>query len=82
MPRNPRTILHMPDKRQYTCRIVDLSLSGAAVEIDVRPAIGTQVTLGNMRGQIVRHFDEGIAIEFGAVQHSEQLASMVSGPAN
>ncbi|QKV18075.1 PilZ domain-containing protein [Oricola thermophila] len=72
-PRNPAGVLILEDGRQYRCRIIDLSLSGAAIEIDVRPAIGTLVTLGNMRGQVVRHFEEGIAIEFAVIQRKESL---------
>lgn len=72
-PRNPISVLHLVDGRQYPCRIIDLSLSGAAVEIEVKPAIGVQVTLGTMRGQIVRHFEDGVAIEFAVVQRPESL---------
>ena len=72
-PRNPISVLQLNDGRQYQCRIIDLSLSGAAVEIDVKPALGTQVTLGTMRGQVVRHFDEGVAVEFAVVQPQEAL---------
>ncbi|MFZ2102511.1 MAG: PilZ domain-containing protein [Oricola sp.] len=72
-PRNPAGVLSLEDGRQYRCRIIDLSLSGAAIEISVRPAIGTQVTLGNMRGQVVRHFEDGIAVEFAVVQRRESL---------
>jgi CheY-specific phosphatase CheX len=72
-PRNPISVLRLMDGRQYPCRIIDLSLSGAAVEIEVKPAIGVQVTLGTMRGQIVRHFEDGVAIEFAVVQRPESL---------
>ena len=72
-PRNPSGIMTLDDGRQYRCRIIDLSVSGAAIEINVRPAIGTQVTLGNMRGQVVRHFEDGIAIEFAVVQRRDTL---------
>ena len=72
-PRNPMSILQLVDGRQYQCRIIDLSLSGAAVEIDVKPAIGVLVTLGTMRGQIVRHFEDGVAIEFAVIQRPEML---------
>lgn len=78
-PRNPITIMHLADGRQYRCRIVDLSLSGAAVETEVKPAIGIQVTLGTMRGRVVRHFQEGLAIEFAALQRADTLASAFSG---
>lgn len=80
-PRNPMSVLHLTDGRQYQCRIIDLSLSGAAIEIDVKPAIGVQVVLGTMRGQVVRHFEDGIAIEFAVVQHAETLDTEFSDPA-
>jgi hypothetical protein len=73
LPKNPMSIMALNDGRQYQCRIVDLSLSGAAVESDVKPALGTPVTLGTMRGQVVRHFEEGVAIEFAVVQRHETL---------
>lgn len=72
-PRNPISVLQLDDGRQYQCRIIDLSLSGAAVEIDVKPALGTAVTLGTMRGRVVRHFDEGVALEFAVMQPQEAL---------
>jgi hypothetical protein len=74
-PRNPMSVLQLTDGRQYQCRIIDLSLSGAAIEIDVKPAIGVQVMLGTMRGQVVRHFEDGLAIEFAVIQRPETLDS-------
>jgi hypothetical protein len=53
-------------------------MSGAAVEIAVKPALGVQVVLGTMRGQVVRHFEDGIALEFSNVQHPEMLENAVS----
>jgi len=78
-PRNPMSVLHLGDGRQYQCRIIDLSLSGAAVEIDVKPALGVAVTLGTMRGRVVRHFEDGVAIEFSVLQREETLAAEFSG---
>lgn len=78
-PRNPMSTLRLSDGREYQCRIIDLSLSGAAVEIDVKPAIGMQVTLGTMRGQVVRHLEEGIAIEFAALQQSGTIDDELDG---
>jgi hypothetical protein len=79
-PRNPVTYLQMHDGRQYRCRIIDLSLSGAAVEIEVKPALDTEVMLGAMRGRVVRHFEEGVAIEFATVQQSETLSAEFDKP--
>jgi len=81
-PRNPVSVVHLSDGRQYQCRIIDLSLSGAAIEIEVRPALGTQVTLGTMRGQVVRHFEDGVAIEFAVVQRVESLEAEFSASRN
>ena len=76
-PRNTRTDLTLDDGRRYPCRIIDLSLSGAAVDIDVRPALGTAVQLGHMKGRVVRHFQEGVAIEFSSVQSREALTAFL-----
>jgi CheY-like chemotaxis protein len=48
----------------FDCRVLDLSLSGAAIEIDARPAIGERVRVGRTEGTVVRHTNEGIAVEF------------------
>src|SRR5215217_5006089 len=58
----------LDDGRRYNCKIIDISLSGAAVELDVRPAMGTPITLGRMRAKVVRHFPEGVAVEFASSQ--------------
>lgn len=58
----------LEDGRRYNCKITDISLSGAAVEIDVRPALGTPISLGRMRARVIRHFSDGIAVEFASVQ--------------
>jgi hypothetical protein len=81
-PRNPMSVLKLADGRQYQCRIVDLSLSGAAIEIEVKPALGVQVTLGTMRGQVVRHFDDGVALEFAVVQRPETLDAEFNAAGN
>ena len=75
IPRNPMSVLHLEDGQQYRCRIIDLSLSGAAVEIEAKPPIGVAVVLGNMRGRVVRHFEDGIAIEFAVLQREDTLAA-------
>ncbi|MNL87211.1 hypothetical protein D3C87_2162610 [compost metagenome] len=56
---------------------MDLSLSGAAVDIDIRPPIGMPVRLGSMRGRVVRHFQEGVAIEFLTLQSREALTEFL-----
>ena len=60
--------IQLEDGRKYNCKITDISLSGAAVEIDVRPALGTPIALGRMRARVVRHFQNGVAVEFASTQ--------------
>ncbi len=72
-PRQINTEIVLEDGRRYACRLMDLSLSGAAVDIDIRPPLGTVLRLGNMRGKVVRHFMEGVALEFDTVQSRETL---------
>ncbi|WP_165219659.1 PilZ domain-containing protein [Affinirhizobium pseudoryzae] len=76
-PRITRAELSMEDGTRYPCRLVDLSLSGAAIDIEVRPPIGTVVSLNQMRGRIVRHFAEGVALEFAHVQTRESLRAFL-----
>lgn len=73
VPRNPNGEIRLADGETYPCRIVDLSMSGAALELEVRPDLGTQVILGSMRARVVRHFDDGIAIEFATIQPPQTL---------
>lgn len=68
MPDNRHSSIVLDDGRRYDCKIIDISLSGAAIEIAVRPAMGTPVTLGRMRARVIRHFENGIGVEFTSVQ--------------
>ena len=79
VPRRRDAEVRLEDGRTYRTRIIDLSLSGAAVELDVRPAIGTVLWLGNLRGRVVRHFDEGVAMEFAVVQSRDSLDHFLQG---
>ncbi|XEN30602.1 hypothetical protein M728_001199 [Ensifer sp. WSM1721] len=76
-PRKILTELTVDTGEKYSCRIIDLSLSGAAIDVDIRPPIGTLIRLGNMKGRIVRHFQEGVAIEFSSVQSREALTEFL-----
>lgn len=78
-PRNPMTRLVMPNGVNLTCRIIDLSLSGAALATDARPAVGSLVTIGKTHARVVRHIDDGFAVEFTRLQHPDFLEENVSG---
>ncbi|MGL4405329.1 MAG: PilZ domain-containing protein, partial [Notoacmeibacter sp.] len=65
----------------YPCRLVDLSLSGAAVSVAIKPALGTPVRLGVKQARVVRHFEDGVALEFTSLQTRESLNEAFSGMA-
>jgi len=68
VPDNRHSTVVLDDGRRYNCKIIDISLSGAAIELAVRPAMGTPVTLGRMRARVVRHFADGVGVEFVSAQ--------------
>ena len=79
VPRNPIAVLTLEDGQRTSCRIIDLSLSGAAVKTDQRPPIGVLVNLGKVQGRVVRHLEDGIAVEFTRLQHPDFLEESVCG---
>ena len=79
IPKRPVTQLAMPNGINLTCRIIDLSLSGAAIATDQRPAVGMLVNLGTVQGRVVRHLEEGFAVEFTRLQHPDFLEESVCG---
>jgi hypothetical protein len=41
-----------------------MSLSGAALATPMRPPLGSPIRLGRIGARVVRHFEDGIGIEF------------------
>jgi hypothetical protein len=78
-PRNPVGHLILPNGVNVGCRVIDISQSGAAVAIDQRPDIGAPITIGKTAGRVVRHIEDGIAIEFVRLQHPDFLEDNVTG---
>jgi len=79
VPRNPIGRLIMPNGVNLACRIIDVSQSGAGIASDQRPPIGALVTLGKVQGRVVRHLEDGFAIEFTRLQHPDFLEENVCG---
>ncbi len=52
------------DGRRASCEVVDVALGGALFKTDTKPAIGELLDFGLTKGRVVRHTDEGIAVEF------------------
>ena len=78
-PRNPIGRLIMPNGLNVSCRIIDVSQSGAGIATDQRPPVGALITLGKVQGRVVRHLEDGFAIEFTRLQHPDSLEENVTG---
>ena len=81
VPRNTMARLILPNGTNVTCRVIDLSASGAAVAIspELRPDVGAAVTIGKTTGRVVRHIEDGFAIEFTRLQHPDSVEANVTG---
>ncbi len=79
VPRNPIATLTLEDGTRLTCRIIDLSMSGAAVSAEKRPPLQSKVALGKVLARVVRNLEEGFALEFIHEQHPDTLEASVSG---
>jgi hypothetical protein len=81
IPRKAMARLILPNGNNVTCRIIDLSESGAAVAIspELRPVVGAMVTIGKTTGRVVRHIEDGFAVEFTRLQHPDFIEENVTG---
>ena len=78
-PRNPSARLILANGVNIAVRVIDISESGTAVSTTERPEIGSPVTIGKTPGRVVRHLEDGIAIEFTRLQHPDFLEENVTG---
>jgi hypothetical protein len=78
MPRNPISLLTLEDGSQMSCRIIDLSLSGAAISAERRPPLNSMVSLGRVQSRVVRYLEDGFALEFVHQQPAETLEDSVN----
>ena len=63
-PRISHSTLKLPNGQEHLAKLVDISISGAALLVTAKPPIGSPVTVGKTPAQVVRHFEGGIAVEF------------------
>ena len=81
IPRKAMARMILPNGNNVTCRVIDLSESGAAISIspELRPVVGTMVTIGKTQGRVVRHIEDGFAVEFTRLQHPDSIEENVTG---
>ena len=54
--------------------VIDISLTGAALRTRSRPVVGEVVTIGNVKGRVVRYIEDGFAVEFTRPTPAKALA--------
>ena len=64
VPIQKNVTLRLDEGFSVAGKLIDVSLSGAGIALDVRPAIGLGVVVGNTPARVVRHFTDGIAVQF------------------
>jgi hypothetical protein len=77
-PKDKHSSITLPDGRNYSCEVMDISVSGAAIKTDVMPALGTYLMVGKMKGRVVRYLESGFAIEFVKQLTTPQLSGNVA----
>jgi hypothetical protein len=78
VPRNPISVLILEDGSRMSCRIIDMSRSGAAIAAERRPPLNSQVSLGRVQSRVVRHLEDGFALEFVHEQPEDTLEDSVT----
>jgi hypothetical protein len=78
IPRNPIAMITFEDGTRMTCRIIDMSASGAAIAAEHRPTMQSLVMLGRVQARVVRNLEEGFALEFVHEQLAETLEDNVT----
>ncbi len=72
-PQNGEHALQLAEGIVLTCRVLDISISGASVATPARPEIGTEVVLGKLRARVMRHHPEGFGVQFLDIQNPTAL---------
>jgi hypothetical protein len=68
-PKNGDHTLQLDEGITLTCRVLDVSISGASIATPARPEIGTELVLGKLRARVVRHHPQGFGVEFLDIQN-------------
>ena len=73
-----------PDKQEFQCKLVDISVGGAAIHAQAEVDVGERIVatfdnIGAIEGYVVRTFAGGFAIELQATQYKrDKLAAQIT----
>jgi PilZ domain len=72
-PTTGEQALQLAEGIVLSCRVLDVSISGASIATPARPEIGSEVLLGKLRARVVRHHAQGLGVQFLDVQNQTVL---------
>ena len=64
VPLQPGMMMRLESGREVPVRVIDMSMSGAALSTISIPSIGTSVMIGKTPARVVRHFEGGLGVQF------------------
>lgn len=73
VPLRRHSILQLDGQSEHIVKLIDISMSGAAISTPLRPAIGAKAVIGETSGQVVRVFDGGFAIAFDQMIEADRF---------
>lgn len=73
VPLRQHAMLRINGEGEHVVKLIDVSMSGAAIATALKPALGAHITLGQTSGQVVRHFDGGFAVAFDQMIEAERF---------
>lgn len=78
VPADPDSEILLADGTLVTCRILDVSCSGASIAASVQPEVEAPLALGQVAGKVVRHTTGGgFAMKFLVVQDEDRLEDVI-----
>ena len=73
------TVVHFEDGSSVKCALLDISLTGASIEISPRPPLGAHLILGRMTAKVVRRHEKGVGVVFtGSVERMDDVVKEAS----
>jgi hypothetical protein len=65
--------IKMPNGDTYERKVLDVSISGASIKMEMRPEIGSNIVVGRLPARVVRHHDRGIGVKFQQIQEFRRI---------
>lgn len=72
-PANPNSMIVLESGMTVDCYVLDISVTGAAIASSCVPPVGTVLAIGRIVSKVVRHMDEGFAVQFVKPESAETL---------